>query len=396
LYKGASTFNFFFESYFDFILQSTGVFFYFIFMDRFMEAKKSFPFLHRLFRLGQAVIFISCIAFTIIYFFTNNYSLQMLVETYTKYEWIVTTGLFVIYATTRKNKMLNILAAGHLLILIFTFSSQILIQYPGVLSVPVPSIWRSSLFYYQLGMTFELILFLVALAFKNRHYMAERTREREKLLLENERKEFEKQLAVVEAKQQERNRISIDMHDELGSGVTAIRLMSEIVKTKMKGNTLPEIEKISTNANDLISKMNTIIWTMTSSNDKLDSMIAYLRSYAIEFFESTSINCHFKSTENIPPEEMSGEKRRNIFLSVKETLNNVAKHSKATEVSIDITIIHNLMKISVHDNGIGINFHKLREFGNGLNNIKKRMEGVEGAFTIENNGGTTTILTIPL
>ena len=85
----------------------------------------------------------------------------------------------------------------------------------------------------------------MALAFKNRHDIIERTRERERLLLDNERKEFEKQLAVVEAKQEERNRISTDMHDELGSSVTAIRLMSEIVKTKMKDNTLPEIVDLS-------------------------------------------------------------------------------------------------------------------------------------------------------
>jgi signal transduction histidine kinase len=61
--------------------------------------------------------------------------------------------------------------------------------------------------------------------------------------LENERKEFEKQMAVLAAQQDERNRISADMHDELGSGVTAIRLMSELVKTKMKNNTLPELTR---------------------------------------------------------------------------------------------------------------------------------------------------------
>src|SRR5947208_16317035 len=103
------------------------------------------------------------------------------------------------------------------------------------------------------------------MAFKNRRDFEERARERERLKLENERKEFEKQLAVVQATQEERNRISADMHDELGSGVTAIRLMSEIVKSKMgRDNVLPEIEKISNSANELLSKMNAIIWTMTS------------------------------------------------------------------------------------------------------------------------------------
>jgi signal transduction histidine kinase len=236
----------------------------------------------------------------------------------------------------------------------------------------------------------------MALAFKNRHDIIERTRERERLLLDNERKEFEKQLAVVEAKQEERNRISTDMHDELGSGVTAIRLMSEIVKTKMKDNTLPDSEKISNNANDLLSKMNTIIWTMSSSNDKLDNMIAYTRSYALEFFENTNINCHFESAENIPPIEMSGEKRRNVFLCVKESLNNIVKHSKANDVWIKVTVLPGELEIQINDNGVGINLQKLREFGNGLNNMKKRIASIDGNFSIVNKEGTITTFIVPM
>jgi signal transduction histidine kinase len=236
----------------------------------------------------------------------------------------------------------------------------------------------------------------MALAFKNKQDIIERTRERERLKLDNERKEFEKQLAVVEAKQEERNRISTDMHDELGSGVTAIRLMSEIVKTKMKGTALPEIEKISNSANDLLGKMNTIIWTMSSSNDKLDNMVAYIRAYAFEFFESTTINCHFENAEQIPATEISGERRRNIFLCVKEALNNVAKHSKGDDVWIKINIVSGKLQITIYDNGPGINMDKLREFGNGLKNMRKRMESIDGTFSIENKEGTVTVFTAPL
>ena len=360
------------------------------------ETKKNFSFLHKLFIAGQAIIIISLLLFSYFNFFSGNYSVQETIETYTKYTWITTTVLFIIYSLFRKNKMLNFLAAGHFFLLALSIFSLALIKNPSILTIPSPSIWRDAIFYYELGMTVELIFFLMALAFKNRRDIIERTRERERLLLDNERKEFEKQLAVVEAKQEERDRISTDMHDELGSGVTAIRLMSEIVKTKMKGNTLPEIDKISNNANELLSKMNTIIWTMSSSNDRLDNMIAYTRSYALEFFESTNINCHFETAENIPPTEMSGEKRRNVFLCVKESLNNIVKHSKANDVWIKVTVLPGTLEIQIHDNGIGINFQKLREFGNGLNNMKKRIESIDGNFSIINKEGTTTTLIIPM
>jgi signal transduction histidine kinase len=390
------SFNYYFESYLDFVIQSLGIFFYFIFLRKFLDTRRAYPFLHKLFITGQLVIMLSLTLFSIANFITHNYRIQESIEAITKYQWFATTLVFIVYAITRKNKMLNFLAAGHFFLVALSVISQLLIQNPGILKSSGPSIWVDALFYYELGMTVELIFFLMALAFKNRHDIIERTRERERLLLDNERKEFEKQLAVVEAKQEERNRISTDMHDELGSGVTAIRLMSEIVKTKMKDNTLPEIDKISNNANDLLSKMNTIIWTMSSSNDKLDNMIAYTRSYALEFFESTNIDCHFETADSIPSIEMSGEKRRNVFLCVKESLNNVVKHSKANDVWIKVIVLSGTLEIQIQDNGVGINLQKLREFGNGLNNMKKRIESIEGRFAIINRQGTLTTLSIPL
>jgi signal transduction histidine kinase len=185
------------------------------------------------------------------------------------------------------------------------------------------------------------------------------------------------------------------MHDELGSGVTAIRLMSEIVKSKMKEQTLPEIEKISHSANELLNKMNTIIWTMTSSNDSVENLVAYIRAYAVEFFENTPIDCYFNMPAAIPAREISGEKRRNIFLSVKEALNNVLKHSQSSVVRINILVNETLL-IEIQDDGVGINMEKLRKFGNGLNNMQKRMASIDGQFSIQNQDGTRTCFSLLL
>jgi signal transduction histidine kinase len=394
-YKTPESFTYYFESYLDFIIQCLGFFFYSIFLRKFLDTKKNFPLLNKLLVTEQFIIIASIILFSCFNFFSNRYYIQNHIESATKYQWFAVTAIFIVYAVIHNNRMLNYLAAGHFFLLGCGFLSLSLIQSPTKLNLPA-SIWRDALFCFELGITIELIFFMMALAFKNRRDIIERTRERERLRLDNERKEFEKQLAVVEAKQEERNRISTDMHDELGSGVTAIRLMSEIVKTKMKDNTLPEIDKISNNANDLLSKMNTIIWTMSSSNDRLDNMVAYTRSYAFEFLENTNINCHFESAEYIPPTEISGEKRRNIFLCVKESLNNIAKHSKADDVWIKVSTLPGTLEIEIHDNGVGINLQKLREFGNGLNNMKKRIESIDGNFSIVNKQGTTTTFTIPM
>ena len=208
-------------------------------------------------------------------------------------------------------------------------------------------------------------------------------------------KEYEKELAVYKAQQEERQRISADMHDELGAGMTAIRLMSEIARNKMKESTPVEIERISHSADEVLNKMNAIIWSMNSGNDTLDNLVSYIRSYALEYFESTQVDCRVNTPPNIEALEITGDKRRNIFLCVKETLNNALKHANASLITIDFNINHEL-QIKITDNGVGIDLQKLRQFGNGLKNISRRMQSIGGSYHIENNNGTITTLTLPL
>jgi len=144
-----------------------------------------------------------------------------------------------------------------------------------------------------------------------------------------------------------------------------------------------------------LNKMNAIIWSMNSGNDTLDNLVSYIRVYALEYFENTPVVCKVNTPEKIEPRELTGDKRRNIFLCVKETLNNALKHSNATEIKIDIQVNHELV-IRIHDNGKGIDLQKLRQFGNGLKNIQNRMSSIGGHFTIENKNGTMTTLILPL
>lgn len=335
--------------------------------------------------------------FSLIYFFSNVYMPLFIMENYIIKIFLFVIGIvFVVYGFRKRSPLLHYLVAGNLALIFFSILSLMVVlgfqfnhSYAG-------SIWNKGMLYYELGLVFELLFFLSGLAYKNRHELIERVAERERLKLENERKEFEKQMAVLSAKQEERDRISADMHDELGSGMTAIRLMSEIAKAKMKNEYFPELERISQSANDLLGKMNTIIWTMKSSNDSLESLIAYLREHSLEYFENTSILCSVSIPDSLPSVEMSGEKRRNIFLSVKESLHNIIKHAQAGEVKINIFISNQELHIIVADNGRGIDTEKLRRFGNGLSNMKRRMESIQGQLQIDSSAGTRIEFIAPL
>jgi len=186
------------------------------------------------------------------------------------------------------------------------------------------------------------------------------------------------------------------MHDELGAGITAIRLYSELAKSKTEKEVMPEIEKISDSANELLTNMNAIIWAMSSNNDSLENMVAYIRSYSQEYFENTGIKCKINIMEGLPDIVVWGEFRKNVFLVIKETLNNILKHSKATEVTITLTKVQGGLSLYVQDNGMGINLEKVRRFGNGLKNMKKRMDEMNIQFSIENNNGTLITLHYPM
>lgn len=387
--------SFFFESYFDFILQGIGIIFYMLFMRRFLNTRSKHPFLNKLYKTGIGLLIISLLSYTFLHFFTDNFVAENLVENVTKILLLVMIVIFLIYSAQRwKDKLLRYLFWGNFFMLIFSLISLLAVMMEGLFHT-FPGIANSSLFYYEAGLLLELFFFLAGLNYKNRRIIIMQTREREMLKTQNQMQEYEKELAVLKAQQEERQRISADMHDELGSGMTAIRLMSEIARKKMKENTPTEIEKISQSANDVLNKMNAIIWSMNSGNDTLDNLVSYIRSYALEYFEATPIHCKVNTPEIIPPYEITGDKRRNIFLCVKETLNNALKHSEASEITINFRV-SDFLDIVISDNGKGIDMQQLRQFGNGLKNIGHRMESIGGTFKIERDNGTVTTLELPV
>jgi signal transduction histidine kinase len=394
LHQVTTSFNFFFESFLDNIIFSVGYICYIIFHRKFLETKKNYRSLDRYLLWGSIAITVLMILYILFFCLSADFRIANAIEDSTKILLLVISLVFVLKGLSYRNQLMNYIVLGNISLCLLSIISQTIISTNFKLVKGV-SVLNLALFYYEAGITIELLFFLFALTYKNKMEIILSIQKEEKLKLETERKEMEKQVAVLAAKQDERNRISVDMHDELGSGVTAIRLMSEIVKSKMKNDTLPEIEKISNSANELLNKMNTIIWTMTSSNDTLENMVAYIRSYAVEYFESTAIDCVFSMPASIPSREISGEKRRNIFLSVKEALNNVVKHSQSSVVRINVTIQDRLI-IEIQDDGVGINMEKLRKFGNGLNNMKKRMASINGDFNIENHQGTRTTFYLAL
>lgn len=380
--------NNFFMSYLDFFLQLTGTIFYILFTRSFLNTSIHFRLLDSVLRYFTVFLILMLVLYSVLHFFSPYFSFQYLLENIIKFFSLGLGLFFIIFALKQRNRLLNYIAIGNSALVIFSAISL------GIIwaDVRFTNLFTSSLFYYFAGIFLELVFFLLGLTYKNRQELIERIKEQEALKLLAEKKELEAQLGILKAQQEERNRISADMHDDLGAGVTTIRLYSELARQKLGELAIPEIDKISASSDELLTNMNAIIWSMSSSNDTLGNTIAYIRGYALEFFENTGIECRVNLPAQIPEINVPGEIRRNVFLVVKEALHNILKHAAATKVTLTLERTENGLTLTVQDNGVGINTEKLRMFGNGLKNMRKRMQDIGGQFSIESNNGTRIIL----
>jgi signal transduction histidine kinase len=202
------------------------------------------------------------------------------------------------------------------------------------------------------------------------------------------------------ALERERLRISRDMHDEVGANLTEIAILSELVKRDIRKpeEAEPNVQKIATMARELIDSIGEIIWAMNPTNDMLDHLAGYLREYASEYFGMTPITCHFDFPDQLPHHLLSAEVRRNMFLTMKEAINNVVKHSSATSVELRCRASDHEVEFSIRDNGRGFMTDALNQNGNGLRNMKKRVEDINGKLQIESQlgRGTRVRLVVPL
>ncbi|MFT4152184.1 tetratricopeptide repeat protein [Parafilimonas sp.] len=195
--------------------------------------------------------------------------------------------------------------------------------------------------------------------------------------------------SLIEGQLQERRRISQEMHDDISSGLTSMLFLSRSVQGQ---ETITS--KLKNLSQDLVQKMNEIIWTMNFDQDTLENLVAYMRKQIAETLDNAGIAYSFAVTDFLPPKTVSQEFRRNIYLAGKEAVHNIIKHAGATKVTITIEA-DELLHVIISDNGKGFSNTNIR-FGNGVKNMRQRMQLLNGSIEIINNHGTTVILTAPM
>jgi signal transduction histidine kinase len=197
----------------------------------------------------------------------------------------------------------------------------------------------------------------------------------------------------------ERLRIARDIHDDLGARLTHISLVSGRAGNAglSEAEASQNFRKISAMTRDLVVALYETVWSVDPQNDHLDALISYLTQMVENLCEPASIRCRIKVPDECPNHTISSAVRHNISLAVKEAVHNAVKYSGASEISIRFAVSAGSFAISLADDGCGFDIDHI-EHGNGLKNLRSRMEAIGGVAKIESAAGrgTSVTLDIPL
>lgn len=197
-----------------------------------------------------------------------------------------------------------------------------------------------------------------------------------------------------------RNNIAQDLHDEIGSTLTSIRILSEVSGKsieKDKGKTLNYIHSISEQSNAAQQGISDIVWAIKPENDKLENMVARMREYAAQTLECRQVRTDIHINEQLLGTGLNMQQRRDFFLIYKEAVNNIAKYAGASVVTVDIRTEGRSLVLRIADNGAGFDTaaHKSTS---GLQNMQSRAGALHGTLGIDSapGSGTTILLKIPI
>lgn len=232
------------------------------------------------------------------------------------------------------------------------------------------------------AMVLLMIATLLFVAF--RLYLRERLRE--------QRESFQREQAIL----QERVRIAGDMHDDLGAGLSALKLRSEMALRVEKDPVKREqLGSLANTAGDLIGSMRQIIWTMNADQTSLEDLVVYTTNYARTYCAQNGLSIVVDAGGPWPEVRLSGEQRRNIFLVVKEALHNIVKHAHATTVELHMHWTDRV-HVELSDDGVGLPKGTEDAVGNGLRNMRKRITSLGGTVRMDGDHGTRIHFQVPV
>jgi signal transduction histidine kinase/ligand-binding sensor domain-containing protein len=203
------------------------------------------------------------------------------------------------------------------------------------------------------------------------------------------------QLRHERALEDERARISRDMHDEVGASLTEIAILSELAVHRGAANgSKHELNRIAARSRRMLDAIGEIIWALNPEHDHPEHLAAYLREYAAEYLESTGLRASLSFEVSDTDARLTSEFRRNVFLVMKEALTNVARHADAESVAVSLALGEGRIALTVRDDGTGFINSPHGSGHNGLSNMSRRASSLDGMLTVGSDPGRGTCVTL--
>jgi ligand-binding sensor domain-containing protein/signal transduction histidine kinase len=184
--------------------------------------------------------------------------------------------------------------------------------------------------------------------------------------------------------ERERARIARDIHDDLGSSLTLIAALGDFVSREKADDRLG---KISFTARQAVKSLDEIVWAVNPRNDTLGHLIDYAGQFAVDYLRGVGIRCLLDVPQQMPAQELPSNVRHNVFLVIKESMQNIVKHAKATEVWLRFGLTAEGVRIVIEDDGIGFDQVPDNALADGLRNMRQRMSEIGGQCQIESRIG---------
>jgi len=250
---------------------------------------------------------------------------------------------------------------------------------------------HNMLLFSQVGILLEILCFTAGLSYKNKSAEQEKIKSQEKLIEQLKANE------QLQSKMQNiRNTIAQDLHDDIGSTLSSISILSNLaLKEKDRTQTYEAISEINDSSINLMEKMDDIVWSINPRNDSLENLLSRIKRFATTLFEAKNIDYNITIQENINEVKLPMEYRQHIYLILKEAINNLVKYAHATKADIDVRFFDNRLSIFVKDNGKGF---VVKEYftGNGLLSMKNRAKLMQAVLDIDSRPDEGTIINLQI
>jgi signal transduction histidine kinase len=356
---------------------------YFRFVRSFLEIPRDYPHLNK-WIIGTEYFLLAYAGFDFLFIlFTFNRPVQT--EIYTivfALVFLLTVG-FIVYIYRRGGPLIYyvisgsfFVATGHILGLIFSY-----LEIQQHVNLGVPDIF----IFPQAGIVLEVLCFTAGLSYKSRMTEKEKISSQQKLIEQLKANEL-----LRDRMQHIRNKIAQDLHDDIGSTLSSISILSDLALRENSGaQTLETMNEIKDSSMMLMERMDDIVWSISPRNDSLENLLIRVRHFATTLFEAKGIEYSIDIQKNISEVRLPEDYRQHIYLILKEAINNLVKYARASQAFLEVNFDRECLTLCVRDNGRGFD-QATPPTGNGLSGMQRRAAMMNARLSIRSTPGEGT------